>query len=110
MSATNSPDRSLVEKSADGVLLISGSRIPLDTIVFWFHRGATAEEIADKYPSLTLATVYGSIAYYLNHRDEIDAYLSLAEAEQTRKRDASNGQPSHLRSRLLARMTAAAPT
>ena len=96
---------SVIEKSADGVIVVSGTRVPIDTVVFWFNHGSTAEVIADKYPSLSLAQVYSSIAYYLNHRVEIDEYIKSAEAEslQNQKRLSANGQNSHLRSRLLAR-------
>ena len=38
----------------DGTIRIVGSRIPLDTLVYEFNQGATAEQIQDSFPSLSL--------------------------------------------------------
>src|SRR5262245_14537873 len=35
----------------DGTIRIVGSRIPLDTIIYEFNQGATAEQIQDSFPS-----------------------------------------------------------
>jgi Protein of unknown function (DUF433) len=45
---------------------VRGTRVTLDAIVIAFHAGATAEEIAQKFPTVTLADVYQVIAHYLN--------------------------------------------
>ncbi|MEW5830264.1 MAG: DUF433 domain-containing protein, partial [Chloroflexota bacterium] len=37
----------------DGVVRISGTRVTLDTVIYAFLDGATAEEIAQQYPSLS---------------------------------------------------------
>lgn len=36
---------------------------------------ASPETIRDSFPALTLAQVYGAIAYYLDHQSESEAYL-----------------------------------
>jgi uncharacterized protein (DUF433 family) len=54
-------------QEADGTVRIAGSRVTLDTIIGAFQKGATAEQIQDSFPSLSLAQIYGAIAYYLNH-------------------------------------------
>jgi hypothetical protein len=41
-----------LETGADGVLRNSKTRVTLDTIIAAFSEGATAEEIAQQYPSL----------------------------------------------------------
>lgn len=38
----------------DGVIRIGKTRVTLDTVVYAFQDGATAEEIASQYPSLDL--------------------------------------------------------
>lgn len=48
-----------------------------------FNEGYTAEEIVAQYPSLSLSDVYAVIAYYLNERAIVDAYLA-ERAEQAR--------------------------
>ncbi|MBI4595695.1 MAG: DUF433 domain-containing protein [Candidatus Tectomicrobia bacterium] len=61
---------------------VAGTRVSLDSIVFVFLDGLSAETIvAECFPVLTLEQVYGAITYYLAHRGEIDAYLQKAEAD-----------------------------
>jgi uncharacterized protein (DUF433 family) len=89
----------------DGVVRVSATRVSLETVVAAFDAGATAEEIAQQYPSIDLATVYGVIAYVLDNRGDIDAYVSRRRDEscalrsQVEKRWPSDG----IRERLLAR-------
>lgn len=96
----------------DGTIRIIGSRVTLDSIVHHFKLGATAEQIAHKFPSIELADIYASITYYLNNRDEIEAYLHAqeAEADVTQQRIESNPQyqtsNAKMRARLLARQQA----
>src|SRR5438132_10320096 len=59
----------------DGVYLVAGTRVSLDSIVYAFLSGQSAEAIAQAFPVLNLEQVYGAIAYYLAHRDDIDRYL-----------------------------------
>lgn len=59
----------------DGVYLVAGSRVSLDSVVWAFLDGQSAEAIAQAFPLLTLEHVYGAITYYLAHRAEVDRYL-----------------------------------
>ena len=59
----------------DGVARVSGTRVTLDTLVRAFIRGATAEEIAQQYPSVALSDVYATISYYLQNREDVEKYL-----------------------------------
>ncbi len=59
---------------------VAGTRVSLDSIVYAFLAGQTAESIAQSFPVLSLEQVYGSIAFYLANRSEIDTYLTKAEA------------------------------
>ena len=90
---------------ADGTIRVGGTRVPLDTVVGEFLDGASAEAIADHYPSLVLADVYATIAYYLRHRDEVNEYLARrrAEAAEVRRRVEADFPPEGVRARLLAR-------
>jgi uncharacterized protein (DUF433 family) len=58
----------------DGTIRIVGSRIPLDTIVYEFNQGATAEQIQDSFPSLSLRSIYGALAFYLEHQAAVEEY------------------------------------
>ncbi len=51
---------------------IAGHRITVQDIVIWHERiGRSADEIANEY-DLSLADIYAALAYYYDHRDEID--------------------------------------
>ncbi len=92
----------------DGVVLISGTRIPLDMIVFEFKQGATAEEIVSQFSTLDLADVYVVISYYLKNQPEVEAYLERRqqEAEEIRQKIEARFPSAGLRERLLARRSA----
>ncbi|MBI5960131.1 MAG: DUF433 domain-containing protein [Chloroflexi bacterium] len=102
------PDIVPVQLRADGVVRVGNTRVTLDTVVFAFNQGATAEEIVQQYPALRLADVYGAIAYYLHYRDEVDAYLAQRQQqiEQIRRETEARFDPVGIRERLLARKTA----
>jgi uncharacterized protein (DUF433 family) len=54
---------------------IAGHRITVaDIAVMYIKMGYSLEEIAGKY-DLTLASVYAAMAYYFEHREEIDRRL-----------------------------------
>ncbi len=93
----------------DGTIRITGSRVTLDSVVHHFQLGATAEEIAHKFPSLNLADIYAVITYYLNHRESVEEYLQQQEAESDRVQQRIEGDPqcqkaiAEMRDRLLSR-------
>jgi hypothetical protein len=45
---------------ADGIVRIGGIRVPLETVVSAFDRGAAAEEIVMRFPTLDLSDVYAT--------------------------------------------------
>ena len=95
-----------LEVDANGVVLVGGTRITLDTIVAAFSQGATAEEITHQYPSLHLADVYAVIGYYLRRREAVESYLQHRKnADNIRKQNESRFDPNGVRDRLLARRT-----
>ena len=94
-----------LETGVDGVVRVSGTRVTLDTVVAAFNEGATAEEIVYQYPSLDLADVYAVIAYYLQRRPQVEAYLRQrqGQADEARKQNEVRSDPFGIRERLLAR-------
>ena len=60
---------------------ITGTRVSLDSLVYAFLDGLSPESIVDSFDTLTLKEIYGAIAFYLGHRDVIDAYLKQSEAQ-----------------------------
>ena len=64
-----------------GVYFVPGTRISLDSVVYAFLEGCSAETIREDFADLTLTQVYGAIAFYLDHQTEIGDYL-LRRREQ----------------------------
>jgi uncharacterized protein (DUF433 family) len=73
----------------DGVYRVAGTRVSLESIVYAFVSGQSAESIAQSLPVLTLEQVYGAIAFYLAHREAIDRYLDTQEHGYEAKRAAA---------------------
>ena len=83
----------------DGGFYLKGTRVPLDSLVYEFCNGASPESIRQAFPTLTLEEVYGSIAFYLGHRAEVDA--SIRDAEQAWSEfEATHPVPESIRDRL----------
>ena len=91
--------------TADHVVRVGKTRLTLDTVVAVFKQEATAEEIVYRYPSLTLADIYATIAFYLNHQQEVETYLQQRQqqAQEIRTMNEARFDPQGLRARLLAR-------
>ena len=78
----------------EGQYLVGDTRVSLDSLVYLFREGMSAESMVDSYPVLTLEQVHGALAFYLGNQKEIDAYLTegnrIAESqhEQSRRTNA----------------------
>lgn len=90
--------------SPQGVALVRGTRVPIDTVITAFGQGDAPEKISQNFPTVTVTDAYAVIAYYLQHQAVVDAYV----AERRHRRDAlrmtvEQHDPHGLRARLLAR-------
>lgn len=90
-----------------GGIRIGSSRVTLDSLLASYHNGSTPEEIAIQYSVLHLEDIYSAIAYYLNHREEIDNYLEQRnqKAQQLRQQLTQKHNLVDLRQRLLTRQS-----
>jgi uncharacterized protein (DUF433 family) len=79
MSILVHADVAAVRSDPDGSVRVGSSRLLLELVVRAFQDGATPEAIATRYDSVSLAEVYAAIAYYLRHRDDVDAYLEARD-------------------------------
>src|SRR5277367_1530688 len=61
--------------NVEGVYRIADTRVSLDSLVYLYREGASAEGMVESYPALTLEQVHGALAFYLGNQKEIDAYL-----------------------------------
>ncbi|HEY2382043.1 MAG TPA: DUF433 domain-containing protein [Terriglobia bacterium] len=105
MSLKISNDPAPLVTDKDGVVRVGGTRVRLDTVVYAFNQGDTAEEILQEYPSLSLPDIYATISYYLQHRDSVDAYVKERKKEHDRVKqiNETRSDPADLRQRLLKR-------
>jgi len=104
LNVTAVVDEIPLAKDTQGVYRVGGTRVTLDLVVGAFNRGATAEEIAQKYDNLRLPDVYQVIGYYLKHADELADYLETRAREEERLLSSHpEWSPKGLRDRLLAR-------
>lgn len=100
------PDPLPLREDGGGGFRVGNSRVPLDVVLNEFAQGADPESIVHAYPTLQLADVYAVIAYYLRHRDEVDAHLRQREEEAAQlRREIESRQPDKgkLLEKLLAR-------
>ena len=75
---TFQPELTVLKRWDDGSIRVGDTRVLMELVVSAFNEGRTPEEIVISYPTLKLAEAYNAIAYYLENRDQIDAYWTLA--------------------------------
>jgi uncharacterized protein (DUF433 family) len=81
-------------KNVAGVYRVGDTRVSLDSLVYLFREGMSAESMVESYPALTLEQVHGALAFYLANQIEIDTYLvdglraAESQHEQSRKTNA----------------------
>ncbi len=79
---------------------IAGRRISVQNIAIWHERlGMSVDEIATEY-DLTLGDVHAALAYYFDHREEIDRSIAEDEAFAEALRERT---PSKVRQKLQQR-------
>jgi len=61
---------------------VASTRVSLDSLVYQWRRKQSAEDVQYSFPVLTLAQVFGALAYYLDHQEEIDEYLKRVAVEE----------------------------
>ncbi len=70
-----------IERRETGFYIV-GSRVPIDRIVSEYRNGEEPEGIQSHYPTLTLDEVNGAIAFYLNHKDEVEQVMRERERSE----------------------------
>jgi uncharacterized protein (DUF433 family) len=90
----------------NGVLRVTGTRIPLERIIEHYKEGDTPEGIVEAFDTLRLADVYTLIGYYLDHVEQVEQYLREQDehAEEIRRKiEAFQGPRTLTREVLLER-------
>ena len=73
---------------------IEGSRIRvIDLVMARMANGWTPEELQQQYPHLTLAQIYGALAYYHANKEKLDAEIRESEELADRLRAEAGESP-----------------
>ncbi len=93
-----------LRRDAGGTIRVGNTRVTLDTVIAAYCGGQTVDDIAEAFDTLRLADIHAVIAYYLRHREAVDAYLERRdrEADELRRKIEQRFPPDELRARLLA--------
>ena len=59
-----------------GKAAIGTTRVRVNNVVFLHKEGMTIDEIRMQYTGLTHAQIHAALAYYYDHKDEIEAELA----------------------------------
>jgi uncharacterized protein (DUF433 family) len=59
---------------------VAGHRVRVQDIVLWNEEGLSADEIVSRVPTITLADVHAALAYYYDHREEVDRQIQEDDA------------------------------
>ncbi|HUG93934.1 MAG TPA: DUF433 domain-containing protein [Planctomycetaceae bacterium] len=94
----------------DGYIHVTGHRIGLHDLVYYYNEGCSPEALLEAFPTLSLALVHKVIAFYLENAADVDAYVAECETEMERQRAGAVRGPdlAELRRRLAAGQTAEA--
>src|ERR1700740_2647624 len=84
----------------EGAYRIGDTRVSLDSLVYLFREGMSAESMVESYPALTLEQVHGALAFYLANQKEIDAYL----IEGQRSAESQHRQSRQTNAELIAKL------
>ena len=93
-----------IELRADGVPILSGTRMKVEQIVLdHLAYGHDAEQIRRGYPqlSLGLAQIHAALAYYYDHKDEMDREIEKGYREVEALRMSQGESPGRLKLKAL---------
>ena len=83
-----------LDSSKSGRLVIAGKNFKVIHLIReHVAYGWSAEELALNHPQLTLGEVYSALAYYADHREQMDGELAASEAEAEKM----HAEPRHRR-------------
>jgi len=70
----------------DGEVVVTGTRVLLFDVVFYYRSGESAESLGVRYPHIPLATIHKVIAFYLENQQAVDEFVTEYQAELDRLR------------------------
>lgn len=94
--------KSHVRLDDHGAYRVGQTKISLDSVVYGYKHGQSAESIAEDFPDLTLEEVNGAIAFFLNNRQLVEDYLVRQNELWRKLRAEAENRPSPVVERLRA--------
>lgn len=91
-----------IELNEDGTARVAGTQSRVINIVLDTRNGLTPDQIHEQYPHLAMAQIHAALAYYYDHKSELDAQIERELAEVDSLRAAAGPSPS--RAELAARI------
>jgi uncharacterized protein (DUF433 family) len=90
-----------------GEILVTGSRIGLYHLLYFFNEGYTPEQLHVQFPTLSPSVIVQVLDFYRDNRSEVDAYLDQEQAGIDRQRAETPRKVDwdELRRRMAARRT-----
>lgn len=76
----------------NGEYYVAHTRVPIGVIIAAWERGDAPKRIIQQFPSLSLADVYGVIAYFLDHEEDLRAHFARLRDEYERTREAARAE------------------
>ena len=59
---------------------IVGSRIRVEDVKIWYEEmGMSSDEIADSYPTITMADIHAALAYYWDNKEHLDRFYAAEQ-------------------------------
>ena len=77
-----------LRRDEQGLICVAQSHITLLSLVTRYKAGASPETIHQELPTISVADIYAVIAYYLAHREAVDAHFHQIETSAERQRQA----------------------
>ena len=69
-----------------GEILLTGSRIGLYHVVTYHNFGESAEQLAERWDTLSLDLIKNVLAFYQENRAEVDTYVAAEQAAIDKQR------------------------
>ncbi len=77
----------------NGKPVIRGTRLRVLTLAARHLEGRSPEDIASSYPGLSLPAVFAALAYYYEHRDQLDRDEASEERDVRAEAEARGSEP-----------------
>jgi uncharacterized protein (DUF433 family) len=90
----------------NGEYYVAHTRVPIGVVIAAWERGDKPERIAEQFPGLSLADVYGVIAYFLDHEVDLRVHFARLRDEYERARQAARAERPEFYSDLQRRIDA----